>query len=160
LLIPGSDATGKLVTAVKLNALNLARERALPLIVVDGSPGIGCPVIASIAGAKLVLAVTEPTVAGLWGLERISGLARHFGVPLSVCINKADINPEITDSIEEYAGREKWPFTEIPFDDDVNRATMRGEVLTEASDGPAAVATRRLWNGTVERLRLDRTRAR
>jgi len=73
---------------------------------------------------------------------------------------KADMNAEIADSIEEYASREKWPFTEKPFDESVNQATMEGEVLTEASDGPAAVAVRRLWNGTVERLRPDRRNAR
>ncbi len=159
LLVPGSDATGKLVTAVKLKALNLARERELPLMIVDGSPGTGCPVIASIAGARLVLAVAEPTVSGFWGLQRIAAVAKHFGAPLSVCVNKADINPEITERIRDYVRTQggEWAGL-IPFDEEVNAATMRGQVLTETSQGPAAVAIRQLWEDTVGRLQLDEIR--
>lgn len=75
LLRPGGEATGKLVTRVKEAASRLAEERGLDMIIVDGSPGIGCPVIASVAGSDLILAVTEPTLSGLWGLERIHGVA-------------------------------------------------------------------------------------
>jgi MinD superfamily P-loop ATPase len=153
LLLPGGEASGKLVTEVKRNASLLAEERGLALMFVDGSPGIGCPVIASISGSDLVLAVAEPTMSGIWGLDRIAGVARHFGVSLAVCINKADINQDIAGEIREYASGDGLAFLgDIPFDEEVNRATMKGDVLTEVSEGPAAVAVRSLWDKTADLL--------
>ena len=158
LLQPGGEATGKLVTRAKEVASLLALERGLDLIIVDGSPGIGCPVIASVAGSNMVLAVTEPTLSGLWGLERIHGVARHFGAPLSVCVNKADINPEIAADIRTYCSDNGLPVLgEIPFDDEVNEATMRGDVLVESHGGPAASAVAALWERTFHSLKSYRT---
>jgi len=157
--VPGGEATGKLVTRTKELASRLADERGLDLLVVDGSPGIGCPVIASIAGSDLVLAVSEPTRSGLWGLERVHGVAKHFGVPLSVCINKADINPEIAADIRSYCVAAGVPVLgEVPFDEEVNRATMRAEVLVRRGRGAAADAVASLWEET--RTRLESIRAR
>ncbi len=160
LLNPGGEATGKLVTRVKEIAARLAAERERDLILVDGSPGIGCPVIASVAGTDLILAVTEPTLSGLWGLERIHGVARHFGVELAVCVNKGDINPEITGRIESYCS--EWGLEVagiVPFDEEVNKATMNGEVLVESYSGPAAEAVRSLWEETAGLLAATKTRA-
>ncbi len=153
LLRPGGEATGKLVTRVKEVASRLAGERGLELLLVDGSPGIGCPVIASVAGSDLILAVTEPTLSGLWGLERIHGVARHFGVKLAVCINKGDINPEIAEQVRRYCSESGLEMLGVvPFDEEVNKATMNGEVLVELYDGPAANALKSLWKATMALL--------
>lgn len=153
LLRPGGEATGKLVTRVKEVASRLAGERGLDLLLVDGSPGIGCPVIASVAGSDLILAVTEPTLSGLWGLERIHGVARHFGVKLAVCINKGDINLEIAEQVRYYCSESGLAMLGVvPFDEEVNKATMNGEVLVELYDGPAANALKSLWKATMALL--------
>ena len=88
---------GQAVTLVRNEARRVAEERGLPLIIVDGSPGIGCPVISSLAGADLVLAVTEPTVSGRHDLDRVLQVVRQFRLPFAVCVNKADLNPELGD---------------------------------------------------------------
>lgn len=149
LLRPGGEASGKLVTRVKEAASRLAGERGLDLVIVDGSPGIGCPVIASVAGSDLILAVAEPTMSGLWGLERIHGVAQHFGVAMGVCINKADINREIADDILGYCSKTQLEVLgEVPFDEEVNQATMNGELLVQRYSGAAANSLKDLWEQT------------
>ena len=96
------EASGKLVTVVRNNAKMLAEEKEKDIIIIDGPPGIGCPVISSITGVDLVLIVTEPTLSAIHDLERILGVAHHFGIPAVVCINKFDINHENTEKIEQY----------------------------------------------------------
>ena len=98
-----AENSGKLVSTVRREARRIAEEENHPLIIVDGPPGIGCPVIASVTGASLVLAVTEPTVSGEHDLERVLSLTRHFGIPAAVCVNKWDLNPEMTERIENKA---------------------------------------------------------
>ena len=160
LLRPGGEATGKLVTRVKEAASRLAGERGLDLMIVDGSPGIGCPVIASVAGSDLILAVTEPTLSGLWGLERIHGVARHFGVKMAVCINKGDINPEIAEQVRRYCSESELAMMGVvPFDEEVNQATMNGEVLVERYDGPASKALKSLWEETMALLESTKTKS-
>ncbi len=97
------ENSGKMVALIRKEAKKIAEEQNKDLIIVDGSPGIGCPVIASIAGADLVLIITEPTLSGKHDLERVAQLAANFKIPTLVCINKADINPEISDEIEKDA---------------------------------------------------------
>jgi MinD superfamily P-loop ATPase len=159
LLRPGGEATGKLVTRVKELASRLAGERGLDIVIADGSPGIGCPVIASVAGSDLILAVTEPTVSGAWGLERIHGVAMHFGVKMATCINKGDVNPEMTERIRSYCAESGLPLLGVvPFDEEVNRATMSGQVLVERYEGPAAHAIKALWVQTASLLESTNTR--
>jgi len=98
----GEENSGKLVTVVRKKAMEVAQERGLELILIDGPPGIGCPVTASLTGVNLVLAITEPTLSGIHDLERILKLAEHFKIPSVVCINKFDINPENTQKIASY----------------------------------------------------------
>jgi len=98
-----AENSGKLVATIRKEARRIAEERRRSLIIVDGPPGIGCPVIASLTGAGLVLVVTEPTVAGEHDIERVLELTRHFGIPTTVCVNKWDINPEMTERIESRA---------------------------------------------------------
>lgn len=107
----GEEASGKMVTQIRQKAQNLAREKD-QMIIVDGSPGIGCPVIASIKGVDQVLIVTEPTVSGIHDLERVLEVARHFGISAAVCINKFDINEEKTKKIEDVCDDRVFHFWE------------------------------------------------
>ena len=140
------ENSGKLVTLVRNKAKNLAEDRGLDLLIVDGSPGIGCPVIASITGCDLVLVVTEPTRSGMHDLERIAELTRHFGIATAVCINKADINPELAAEIEERCCRENLGLVgKIPYDTDVTRAQVAGLSIIEFSEGAVSQEIRRMW---------------
>jgi MinD superfamily P-loop ATPase len=98
-LKPGAENSGKLVTLLRKEAQRIAGEQRRETIIVDGPPGIGCPVIASITGADLVLIVTEPTLSGRHDLERVAKLVAHFDIPAAVCVNKWDINPDLTETI-------------------------------------------------------------
>jgi MinD superfamily P-loop ATPase len=98
-----AENSGKLVSIVRSQARMLAQESGRKLIIIDGPPGIGCPVIASVTGATQVLVVTEPTVSGEHDLMRVLSLAGHFHVPAAVCVNKWDINPGMTERIEDKA---------------------------------------------------------
>jgi MinD superfamily P-loop ATPase len=116
------------------------------MIVVDGPPGIGCPVIASVTGTSAVLAVTEPTVSGEHDLDRVLKLARHFGVPTFVCVNKWDINPAMAGQIEQQAAAAGATIVaRIPYDRAVTAAQVNGLPVVEFSTGPAAQNIRQLW---------------
>jgi MinD superfamily P-loop ATPase len=141
------ENSGKLVTLVRTKAAEIAEQRRAPWLLVDGSPGIGCPVIASLAGADAVLIVSEPTLSGQSDLRRVAQLAGHFGIPVHVCVNKWDINEATTGQIEAKCRREGWHVAgRIPYDDAVPRAIVAGKPLVEHSDGPAARAVRELWD--------------
>jgi len=143
----GQESSGKLVTMVRSMAASLARERKIALSLIDGSPGIGCPVIASLTGADLALVVTEPTVSGLHDLERVAGVAKKLGVPVTVTINKHDINPDAAARIEEWCTNSGISLTaHIPYDDAVTAAQVHGLSVVEHSDGPAATAIRNVWS--------------
>jgi len=141
-----AENSGKLVSTVRREAKVLAEKENYGLIIVDGPPGIGCPVIASVTGSSQVLVITEPTVAGEHDLERVLGLTRHFQIPAVVCVNKWDINPEMTLRIEEkaehlgarIAGR-------IRYDSTVTRAQIQKKAVVEI-DAPSADDIRQLWN--------------
>jgi len=140
------ENSGKLVTLVRNRAAEIAEERKAPWLLVDGAPGIGCPVIASLAGADAALVVTEPTLSGKSDLERVARLAAHFGIPALVCVNKWDINEAMTREIEvesEAAGCRV--LGRIPYDDAVPHSIAQGVPLVTSSRGPAAQAVRALW---------------
>jgi MinD superfamily P-loop ATPase len=138
--------SGKLVTIIKKKAREIAEEKGSELVIVDGSPGTGCPVIATMSGAALALIVTEPTVSGIHDLKRVQELARHFNVKTAVCVNKADINPDNAAMIKEFCSRNGILISgEIPYDMDVTRAQIAGKSVVEYSIGPAATEIRRLW---------------
>jgi len=146
-LLAGAEASGKLVAQVRELAKEMAAEEGSELILIDGSPGIGCPVIASLAGVESALAVTEPTPSGLHDLRRVLQVAAHFNVPSAVCINKWDINPGLTVEIERVAqSMGAVPLGRIPFDEAVAESTAEGVPLVEfSSDGPARKAIIALW---------------
>ncbi len=147
------ENSGKLVTRVRNRAAEMARCFGAKRILADGSPGTGCPVIASIAGVDIALVVTEPTVAGVHDLERVLKLTHHFGVPALVCINKCDLNAEQAERIRRLARESASELIgEIPFDEAVNVALNAGRVLVEVDDGPAACAIQRLAGSICARL--------
>jgi len=142
----GQGNSGKLVAVVREKARNIAAEKELDLVIIDGSPGIGCPVIASITGADLVLAVSEPTVSGKHDLLRVSELTSHFQIPLLVCVNKWDLNPEVAGQIEDLA-RERGarPVGRIRYDPAVTHAMVARKSVVEFAREGAAEDIRKLW---------------
>lgn len=130
------ENSGKLVTIVRQEARKLADKQNLDLILTDGPPGVGCPVIASIGGASAVVIVTEPTVAGKHDMARAAQLAAHFKVPVMICINKYDLNLEITREIEKYAQKESIAcLGRIPFDPMFTEAMIQAQTVIEYSNG-------------------------
>ena len=140
-----AENSGKLVTLVRQEARRIATESGYPLVIVDGPPGIGCPVIASLSGASVMLAVTEPTVSGEHDLERVLALARHFGVQACVCVNKWDLNPEMTEQIERHA-KESGALTlgRIRYDKSVTRAQI-SELSVVELESQAGMDIREIW---------------
>ena len=146
------DNSGKLVTLVRSEARREAEERGLPLVIVDGSPGIGCPVIASLAGADLVLAVTEPSVSGRHDLERVLRVVRQFGLPLAVCINKADLNRALGKVIATEASAAGATFVAtVDYDPAVTRAQVAGTDVIDYG-GRAAAEIRQVWGAVHDSL--------
>ena len=153
------ENSGKLVTLVRGNARKLAEERQRHLILTDGPPGVGCPVIASIGGASAVLIVTEPTVSGRHDMERVAQLAAHFKISAMVCVNKFDLNPGITREIEAYADENGiCCIGRIPFDPVFTRAMIRAQTVFEY-DGHSAsgIAIREIWQRLSTEARLELT---
>jgi len=149
----GEANSGKLVMKIKQVAQEVAREGGYPLILMDGPPGIGCPVIAAMTGSTLALAVTEPTVAGVHDLERLVRLARHFKVPLGVVINKYDLCLEMAQALEDYCRREGIEiWGKIPFDPKAAEAVVQGVPLVSYSPGPAAEAIGSIWERVADKL--------
>jgi MinD superfamily P-loop ATPase len=146
-LAPGADNSGKLVHTVKTQARTLARRTGRRTVLVDGSPGIGCPVIASIAGASLVLIVTEPTRSGLHDLQRVAELTAHFQLPAMVCVNKADINPDLAGQIAADARTRGMPLAgRIDYDPAVSEAQRAGQTICEFADNGLVEQLRALWD--------------
>jgi len=140
------ENSGKLVTYVRTQAENIARERNLDLILIDGSPGIGCPVIASIAGADLAVVVTEPTLSGLHDLQRVSDLTRHFGVETLVCINKSDLNDDLASEIETQTRQRGLRMAgRVRYDRAVTEAQIKKQSVVEYAKNGAATDIRQLW---------------
>ncbi len=142
----GAENSGKLVTLVRQKAREVAEAHGFERVLIDGPPGIGCPVIAAITGASFVLVVTEPTLSGQHDFERVVGVARHFEVPAAVCVNKWDLNPAMAETIEDQArGLGLEVFARVRYDEAVTRAQVRGRALVEVDPSPAADELRTLW---------------
>jgi len=152
-LRPAQENSGKLVTMVKQQARLLALDEGYDLVLVDGPPGIGCPVISAASGADLALIVAEPSVAGVHDMERVLQTTDHFGVPALVCINKADLNPEGTAAIEAFCREQGIKVVgRIPFDTVVTEAMVQGLPVTAFEDTPVTQALRRIWTRILARL--------
>ncbi len=141
------ENSGKLVTLVRQEAKKLAENQNRELIITDGPPGIGCPVIASLGGATALLIVTEPTVSGLHDMDRVAQLAAHFKVPVMICVNKSDLNDAMTGQIEEYAEKKGLPVLgKVPFDPVFVEAMVQGQTVLEfRPDSQAARAVKDIW---------------
>jgi len=145
-LRPAEENSGKLVALVRKEARAWAEREGIGLLLTDGPPGIGCPVIASLGNADLALVVTEPTPSGIHDLERALTLCRHFRVTAMVCVNKFDLNPSLDKQVREYCARSQIAVTEsIPFDDSVPRAIGQGLPLVKFDHGPASRAVTTVW---------------
>ena len=140
------ENSGKLVTAIREKAGIIAANEEKPYLIIDGPPGIGCPVIASLGGVDAALIITEPTLSGIHDLERIISVCRHFKIPVAVCINRSDLCEDNTQAIEGYCRQESIALAaKIPFDRTFVEATAKGIPLTEYTDGPAAKKIEGLW---------------
>jgi MinD superfamily P-loop ATPase len=134
------------VSLVRREAKALSVSSGRQLLICDGSPGIGCPVIASIAGASMVLVVTEPTLSGLHDLQRMAELCRRFNIKTGICINKADINREVSYRIETEAATRGIPVLGcVRYDESVTMAQVKRMAVVESGGGPAATDIRTLW---------------
>jgi len=141
------ENSGKLVSLVRKEARKLAEEQQCDMIITDGPPGIGCPVIASIGGATALVIVVEPTVSGLHDMERVVELAAHFRVPGMVCVNKYDLNTEMTEAIERLALQHNIALLgRVPFDPVFTHAMVAGKNIFEfGQQGPTHERVRAAW---------------
>ena len=153
------ENSGKLVSLIRKEAKKIATEQNKELIIADGSPGIGCPVIASITGADLVLVVTEPTIAGRHDLDRVVELTEHFRIPTAVCINKYDINPEIAKFIEKRASEKGLKLAgKIAYNTEVTRAQIAGRSIVEYSNNGLKEQVVSLWEAILYMLDAKETK--
>ena len=156
MLSPGEANSGKLVTLVRQNARILAEKEHSDLIVIDGSPGIGCPVIASATGVDAGLVVTEPTMSGIHDLERALQLLRHFGVPPSVCVNMYDINRDNADKIVSFCRENSIEVVgKIPFNPAATKAMVnRKPVIEYAPESDIAKEIEAMWKRIFSALKF------
>jgi MinD superfamily P-loop ATPase len=132
----GAENSGKLVARVKSESRRIAEETGKELIVVDGSPGIGCPVVSSLSGASLVVLVTEPTVSGLHDLKRVYQLVKKFDLKAGCIINKYDLNLQMSQEIEEFLKQEGVAhIASLPYDETFTRAMTQGLTIVEYDSG-------------------------
>ena len=149
------ENSGKLVTLVRNKAKEQAERNNLNTIIIDGSPGIGCPVIASITGVDLVVAVTEPTLSGSHDLGRVIELAGHFSTPLGVVINKWNLNEDMTRTIENLvASKDIEMFGKIRYDRAVTEAMVHETSVVEYTRSPVTEDVREVWKNISGRLEM------
>jgi len=147
-LYAGKENSGKLVTEVRRNAAEMAKKLNSELVLIDGPPGIGCPVVSAITGADLALLVAEPTISGEHDLERVLDVTRHFRVSAAVILNKADLNPVRARAIESYCKKsEVAVLGRIPYDRAVDDAIVRGIPLTEYGNAAIRASLEDIWRG-------------
>jgi len=155
-LLPGAENSGKLVTTVRTEAREIAEQNGIDLILTDGSPGIGCPVIASLSRASLALIVAEPTLAAVGDLKRVQELTAYFGIPSGIVLNKADINESLSGEIEDFARENGLPlFGRIPYTEGITRAQIEGLSVTEYDPDGLGAHMRGIWEGIRENLETE-----
>ena len=154
-LYPAQENSGKLVALIKRQAREAVEKIKGELILVDGPPGIGCPVISAISGADVVLIVTEPSLAGIHDLKRVLKTVDYFQLPAWVCINKADLYPEGSDQIKDLCQREGIPLLgEVSYDLIIPQAMSAGEPVTlYAPDSKAALEIKDIWDKARQKLK-------
>ncbi|MDH5448365.1 MAG: ATP-binding protein [Candidatus Bathyarchaeota archaeon] len=155
LLSPGGANSGKLVTLARQNAKEAAEKGQCDLILIDGPPGIGCPVIASVTGVDMGVIVTEPTVSGIHDMKRVLQLLAHFNVQPLVCINKYDLNQRNTKKIEQFCSRQKiGVIGRVPFDSMVTKAMVSETPVVEySSESGVSLEISEMWKDILSRIR-------
>ncbi|HNX82436.1 MAG TPA: P-loop NTPase [Candidatus Omnitrophota bacterium] len=142
------ENSGKLVAKIRQIAKEIAEKQALDYVIIDGPPGIGCPVIASLSGVDCALIVTEPTLSGLHDAERVMEVAKHFNIPVKLVVNKYDLNTAVTAKIEAFCReRDVSVAGKIPFDKTVVEALVEGKTIVEYAACPAADEVKNIWEG-------------
>ena len=151
-LFPGEENSGRLVSLLKQQAREKAKKNALELILCDGSPGIGCPVISSLSGAHLAVLVVEPTPSGQHDFLRVAALCDHFHIPASIIINKADLNPEIAATIENLCAERGYAVAgKLPFTLDITTAMIAKQAITETAS-PLGAMVADAWKNILTQL--------
>jgi len=149
----GAENSGKLVAKVKTEAKRIAKESNIEYVVIDGSPGIGCPVVSSLSGASFVILVTEPTVSGLHDLKRVYELVRKFNIKAACIINKYDLNIEKTKEIIEFLKQENIVhLASLPYDDAFTDAMVMGKTIVELTDNTIKQLIEESWRKTIKLL--------
>lgn len=142
----GEENSGKLVTEVRKKAKEIAENNNSDVVIIDGPPGIGCPVIASLSGTDMALVVTEPTLSGIHDMERVIQTAHHFRTKTACCINKFDLNLKISGQIEDWCGKNFVPVVgKIPYDEMVTKSLVQGIPLVEFSENSVSDEIKKLW---------------
>ncbi|QJB58196.1 ATP-binding protein [Pseudodesulfovibrio sp. zrk46] len=152
-LFPGEENSGRLVTLLKQHARKRAEEEGHELVLSDGAPGIGCPVISSLAGTNLAVVVTEPTLSGLHDLKRVAKLCTGFKTKVAVLINKHDLNLAQAKAIEEYCQEKGYPvICRFPHDNAVTEAMVQGKAINETGDSTASQLLEAAWSNMLNLL--------
>lgn len=149
----GAANSGKMVAMVKETARNLAEKQGKPIVLIDGSPGIGCPVISSLSGASYVILVTEPSYSGFNDLKRVIKLIENFKLPAACIINKSGLNQEVSEQIRAYlAERNIRLLCELPYCECFSTAILKGQTVVEIDQGPVAAMIRKSWDEIMKLL--------
>ena len=152
-LFPGQENSGRLVSLLKKEARDMAEQTGADLILCDGSPGIGCPVISSLSQAHLAVIVTEPTMSGVHDLERVAALCDHFRIRVAVIVNKHDLNAEHTRDIEDFCRDKGYVLAALlPHDMAMPEAMVRRQAVTEAGDSDFSRQVREAWERIIKIL--------
>jgi MinD superfamily P-loop ATPase len=158
-LFPAQENSGRLVALLRQQAKKLAQEQGIRLILSDGPPGIGCPVISAVSGVHLAVVVTEPTPSGLHDMGRVTDLCDYFQVPVAVIINKCDLNSHIVKQIETRCLQNGYALVaRLPYDPDFVHAMVQGQTLTEYSSGDTAIRIRKAWESIVALMKLPNSK--
>jgi MinD superfamily P-loop ATPase len=154
-LFPAQENSGRLVALLRQKAKEMAREQGVRLILSDGPPGIGCPVISALSGVHLAVVVTEPTPSGLHDMARATDLCDYFQVPVAVIVNKCDLNPGIADQIGNHCMEKGYAVAaRLPHDPDFVHAMIQGRAITEFSSGETSRQIKAAWERIVELAEL------
>jgi MinD superfamily P-loop ATPase len=151
-LLPGEGNSGRLVTEVRKLSTKVAKEKGISTVLIDGSPGIGCPVIATVTGIKLGVIVTEPTMSGMHDMQRVAELLKKFRVKTAVIINKFDLNLENTEAIEDYCkNNDIEVLGRIKFDTIMTKSMVATQTLPEfAPEHEITQLLQHVWNRILE----------
>jgi len=146
----GEENSGKLVTEIRKKATEIAVENNLDYVIIDGSPGIGCPVIASLTGTETAVVITEPSLSGIHDMERVIQMADHFKIKTACCINKFDLNEKNSNHIEKWCQKKSIPFLgKISYDEQVTKSMLQGMPLVEYTDFSASGEIKHIWENII-----------